>query len=88
MKQAVLFSAMGILASASGLATAEEVGRVLSTTPVMQQVAVPRQVCSQPMAVQQPSSGGGAGTTRKQIEIDGLDMAEIRRRLAKTKSQT
>ena len=60
MKQAVLFSAMGILASASGLASAEEVGRVLSTTPVMQQVAVPRQVCSQPMAVQQPSSGGGA----------------------------
>ena len=60
MKQAVLFSAMGILASASGLASAEEVGRVLSTTPVMQQVAVPRQVCSQPMVVQQPSSGGGA----------------------------
>jgi uncharacterized protein YcfJ len=60
MKQAVLFSAMGILASVSGLASAEEVGRVLSTTPVIQQVAVPRQVCSQPMVVQQPSSGGGA----------------------------
>ncbi|ROZ75098.1 glycine zipper 2TM domain-containing protein [Ramlibacter sp. WS9] len=60
MKQAVLFSAMGILASASSLASADEFGRVLSTTPVMQQVAVPRQVCSQPMVVQQPSSGGGA----------------------------
>lgn len=62
MKQAVLFSAMGVLASsfATG-AAAEEVGRVISSTPVIQQVAVPRQVCStQPMAVQQPSSGGGA----------------------------
>ena len=60
MKQAVLFSAMGILASVSTVASAEELGRVISTTPVIQQVAVPRQVCSQPVAVQQPSSGGGA----------------------------
>jgi uncharacterized protein YcfJ len=51
---------MGILAAASGAASAEELGRVISTTPVMQQVGVPRQVCSQPVAVQQPSSGGGA----------------------------
>jgi uncharacterized protein YcfJ len=60
MKQAVLFSAMGVLASLGATAHAEEVGRVISTTPVIQQVAVPRQVCSQPIAVQQPSSGGGA----------------------------
>ena len=60
MKQAVLFSAMGILASVGTVAHAEELGRVISTTPVIQQVAVPRQVCSQPVAVQQPSSGGGA----------------------------
>jgi uncharacterized protein YcfJ len=41
---------------------AQESGRVLSSVPVIQQVAVPRQVCSQqPVAVQQPqSSGGGA----------------------------
>ncbi len=37
----------------------QEVGRVISSTPVIQQVAVPRQVCNaQP--VQQQSSGGGA----------------------------
>lgn len=62
MKQIVLFSAMGALASSfATLAAAEEVGRVISSTPVMQQVAVPRQVCStQPMVMQQPSSGGGA----------------------------
>jgi len=61
MKQAVLLSAMGILASLATVAGAEELGRVVSSTPVIQQVAVPRQVCSQqPVAVQQPSSGGGA----------------------------
>lgn len=62
MKQIVLFTAMGVLASsvATG-AAAEEVGRVISSTPVIQQVAVPRQVCNtQPYVVQQPSSGGGA----------------------------
>lgn len=61
MKLAVLCSAMGVLASFATVAGAEEVGRVISSTPVIQQVAVPRQVCSQqPVAVQQPSSGGGA----------------------------
>lgn len=62
MKQIILLSAVGALASsfASG-AAAEEVGRVISSTPVIQQVAVPRQVCNtQPAVVQQPSSGGGA----------------------------
>jgi uncharacterized protein YcfJ len=61
MKKAVLFSAIGMLATAGSVVAAEEVGRVISSTPVIQQVAVPRQVCSnQPMAVQQPNSGGGA----------------------------
>jgi len=61
MKKAVLFSAIGLLASAGTVTAAEEVGRVISSTPVIQQVAVPRQVCNyQPMAVQQPNSGGGA----------------------------
>ncbi|MDB5871821.1 MAG: glycine zipper protein [Ramlibacter sp.] len=60
MKKAVLFSAMGMLASFANMAGAQEVGRVLSSTPVVQQVPVQRQVCSaQPMAVQQPNSGGG-----------------------------
>lgn len=40
---------------------AQEVGRVISATPMMQQVAVPRQVCSnEVVAVQQPKSGAGA----------------------------
>lgn len=47
--------------SAAGSAMAVEFGRVLSATPVMQQVAVPRQVCSdQQVLVQQPKSGAGA----------------------------
>lgn len=61
MKKAVLFSAIGALAAWTTGATAQEVGRVISSTPVIQQVAVPRQVCNhQPMVVQQPNSGGGA----------------------------
>ncbi|TFY99958.1 glycine zipper 2TM domain-containing protein [Ramlibacter rhizophilus] len=40
---------------------AQEVGRVISSVPVIQQVAVPRPVCnSNPVLVQQPSSGAGA----------------------------
>ena len=49
-----------LLATAS-LAQAQEIGQVISRTAVYQQVAVPRQTCSQtPVAVQNPSSGGGA----------------------------
>lgn len=61
MKKAVLYSAMGVLSAWGTVAAAEEIGRVISSAPVIQQVAVPRQVCNnQPMAVQQPNSGGGA----------------------------
>ena len=62
MKKSVLVSALGVLAAfGSGTAGAEEVGRVISSSPVVQQVAVPRQVCNnQPMAVQQPNTGTGA----------------------------
>lgn len=53
----VLFTAL----SASGLCLAQDVGRVLSSVPVMQQVAVPRQVCStEQVAVQPQKSGAGA----------------------------
>lgn len=63
MNKAV-FSALAL----AGLATTgayaqgtQEMGRVISSTPIIQQVAVPRQVCSnQPVAVQQPKSGAGA----------------------------
>ena len=40
---------------------ADILARVISSTPVVQQVAVPRQVCNnQPMVVEGPRSGGGA----------------------------
>jgi uncharacterized protein YcfJ len=49
------------LLASSGLCMAQEVGRVISSTPVQQQVAVPRQVCSTELVnVQQPKSGAGA----------------------------
>jgi len=56
-KQVVLTAAM----LASGLCLAQEVGRVISTTPIVQQMAVPRQVCTtEQVAVQAPKSGAGA----------------------------
>ena len=42
MKKILLFS---LIASASAMAVAQERGRVLSVTPIIEQVAVPRQVC-------------------------------------------
>jgi uncharacterized protein YcfJ len=63
MKKTLVLSA---LAAASGLAAVpasamDILARVISSTPVVQQVAVPRQVCSnQPVIVQQPNSGAGA----------------------------
>ncbi len=50
-----------LLLTASVLAQAQEVGQVISRTAVYQQVAVPRQSCTQtPVAVQNPTSGAGA----------------------------
>ncbi|HEY0884598.1 MAG TPA: glycine zipper 2TM domain-containing protein, partial [Ramlibacter sp.] len=63
MKKSVLFSAFGMVLAGATAAQAQEVGRVISSTPVIQQVAVPRQVCTQqPLVVQQQpaTSGGGA----------------------------
>ena len=49
------------LLSISAWAQAQEVGKVLSAVQVIQQVAVPRQVCSQEqVAVQANKSGAGA----------------------------
>jgi uncharacterized protein YcfJ len=57
MKQTILFAALGVAAFGAG---AQEVGNVISSQPVVQQVAVPRQVCSnQPVMVPQQTSGGG-----------------------------
>ncbi len=50
-----------ILASLGLSAGAQEVGKVLSSTQVIQQVAVPRQVCTtEQVAVQPNKSGAGA----------------------------
>jgi uncharacterized protein YcfJ len=47
--------------ASAGLSAAQEVGRVISSTPAYQQVAVPRQVCAtEQVAVQGRSSGAGA----------------------------
>jgi uncharacterized protein YcfJ len=58
MKKCMLFFALGLV----GASVLAQEARVISSQPVIQQVAVPRQVCSQqPYAVQQqPYSGGGA----------------------------
>jgi uncharacterized protein YcfJ len=63
MKKALVLSAV---AAASGLfavnASAMDIlARVISSTPVVQQISVPRQVCSvQPMVTEAPPSGAGA----------------------------
>ncbi|MEI6761393.1 MAG: glycine zipper 2TM domain-containing protein [Betaproteobacteria bacterium] len=49
-----------LLALGSGLTAAQEVGRVISSTPVIQQIAVPRQVCTT-QQVSSPGAKSGAG---------------------------
>lgn len=49
-----------LLALTGGVAAAQEVGRVISSTPVIQQVQVPQQVCTQELA-QAPAPTSGAG---------------------------
>ena len=62
MNKTLSICATAALATLGVNAQAQEItGRVVSSTPIVQQVQVPRQVCSnQPMAVQQPRSGAGA----------------------------
>jgi uncharacterized protein YcfJ len=50
------------LLAACGLTPAQEIGTVLSRTAVYQQVAVPRQSCTQTITPNAPTSGGGALT--------------------------
>lgn len=63
MKKALVLST---IAAAAGLAAVpasamDILARVISSTPVVQQVAVPRQVCTnQPVVTQSPNSGAGA----------------------------
>ncbi|MEJ7930747.1 hypothetical protein WG922_12245 [Ramlibacter sp. AN1015] len=61
MNRPVFFSTLAVLACAAPALQAQESGRVLSSVPVIQQVAVPRQVCNNyPVVVEQPRSGAGA----------------------------
>ncbi len=56
----LLAAAAGCLPPAAG-AQSQEMARVISSTPVMQQVAVPRQVCNNSTVITQaPKSGAGA----------------------------
>lgn len=58
MKKLLLLSTAFI---SSGVAMAQEVGRVISATPLITQISVPRQVCTtETVAVQQQKSGAGA----------------------------
>lgn len=58
MEKLVLLSAALL---SCGLTMAQEVGRVISSTPIVQQVGQPRNVCtSEQVSVQQPKSGAGA----------------------------
>jgi uncharacterized protein YcfJ len=58
MKHTIVFATLGLVGFG---AAAQEVGRVLSAVPVVQQVQVPRQVCTnQPVLVESAPSGAGS----------------------------
>lgn len=58
MKHSIFCVALGLVGFG---AAAQEVGQVLSSTPVIQQVAVPRQVCSQGYVTAAPQTSGAGG---------------------------
>lgn len=62
MKKAIVLSAAAVAGMASFHASAVDImARVISSTPVVQQVAVPRQVCNnQQVVTEAPRSGAGA----------------------------
>lgn len=61
MNKSMIFCAVTALASAPLVAQAQEQGRVLSTTPIVQQVGVPQQVCgNETVYSTRPNTGAGA----------------------------
>jgi uncharacterized protein YcfJ len=50
--------ALAVLASAAGAANADEFARVVSSSPLLQQVAIPRQVCTQQQVEAPPTTSG------------------------------
>lgn len=59
-KSVVLVSALAAVGMGATLAQAAEFGHVISSTPVVQQISVPRQVCTTTQVQSQVRSGGGA----------------------------
>ncbi len=60
-KTTAFIALLGLGAAHAQTSPAGEMGRVISTTPVLQQFAVPSQVCgTQQVAIQQPKSGAGS----------------------------
>ena len=60
MKKLIYYGVAGVALVASS-SYAQDVGKVLSSTPLVRQVATPRQVCrTETVAVQAPKSGAGA----------------------------
>ncbi len=58
MKKLLFLSAVLVVC---GISSAQEVGRVISVSPIIQQVGVPRNVCNtEEVLVQPPKSGAGA----------------------------
>ena len=58
MKKIALFS---LLAGVAALASAQEQARVLSATPIVQEIAVPQQVCGNETVYTGPQTTGGGG---------------------------
>ena len=70
MKDYATAAAAAAIILCSGAAAAQDVGRVVSSTAVVQQVAVPRQVCNaEPVAVAPQRSGAGAALARFTVHI-------------------
>lgn len=62
MRKAIRIAALGTIGvAAAGAAGAQETGRVISSIPVVQQVAVQRHVCNPPQPVVQESPQGSTG---------------------------
>ena len=60
VKSVVLVSALAAASLGATVAQAAEFGHVISSTPVVQQISVPRQVCTTTQVQSQVRSGGGA----------------------------
>jgi uncharacterized protein YcfJ len=80
MKPITRISLACVVAAGSWAATgafAQEQGRVISTTPVISQVAVPRQVCSNEQVTTQSQQKSGAGALMGGVA--GAAAARLRR---------